>query len=129
MFVSQLNLSQQQILINLAYHTMFVDGQLDELELNLLMDLKSQCAQPLLEQAADLDELVEHFTEHKDKICLMLELIIVVMADEVCHEAELYTLDDIASRIGLTDKQMDECKAWVKQYNVVKSHAERLMNG
>ena len=127
MFVAQLNPSQQQILVNLAYHTMFVDGQLDELELELLMDLKKQCMGQVIEQAVDMDEVTREFTERKDKISLMLELVMVVMADEVCHEAEVYMLDDIANRIGISSKDMDDCKDWVKQFNQVKAQAEQLM--
>ena len=129
MFVAQLNPSQQQILVNLAYHTMFVDGQLDELELELLMDLKKQCSGQVIEQAVDMDEVTSEFTQRKDKISLMLELVMVVMADEVCHEAELYMLDDIATRIGLTSKDMDDCKVWVKQFSQIKTQAEQLMKG
>lgn len=129
MFISELSDQQQQVLINLAFHVMFADGQLDESELNLLENLKSQCRQKVMQQGADMSELTEQFVNHKDKIALMLELVMVVMADEVCHEAEIFVLDDIAKRINVSEKQLDECKLWVKQYTKLQEQAKALMKG
>lgn len=129
MFISQLSTAQQQVLINLAFHVMFADGQLDETELNTLEALKSQCREPLMQQGADMSQLTEHFVSRQDKIILILELIVVVMADEVCHESEIYVLDDIGERIGISQNDMDDCKLWVKQHIKLQDQAKKLMAG
>jgi len=126
-FVANLTRDQQQVLLNLAHHFMFVDGHGDDRELAVIEHIKSQCHGPLTPNAVEMTELAKLFSSNKSKVSLMLELLVLTLADENYHANEKYLLDEVAAKLSIDANQFDKLKIWAQRHLVLSQEADNLM--
>jgi hypothetical protein len=127
MFVNRLNKEQQAVLLDLTMQLIAVDGEFHEQEEMMLQAMKDQCNAGVESKSLPLQELGTLFGDQESKICLLLELVAIALADKVLHHSEKSLINDIASNLNIEDILPDAYQ-WVESLTKHLEKAEEWMS-
>ncbi len=130
MFIENLNVKQQGVLLYLADKTMRSDGNLAPEQLKMIETLKSHCGSDA-EKTEGLtnNEVSQLFHSNKEKISLILELLGVAFSDGEYHEKEEEFIAEVGNSLGIESTLLKDCETWVKRQLMLVKEASILMEG
>ena len=130
MFLSGLNLEQQEAFLNLAYTMVYADSKLAVEEKKLFESYK-------LEVDADFSKAhkVDFETElavfddcnKKNKTAVFFELYAIALIDEEYPEEEKKLVDIMQKRFGITDAKMQEMREGLKELTTAYNNLGKII--
>lgn len=127
MFISKLNLEQQNVLLALAERIAAADGVSHEEETLLMAALKAQSQQGAAPSTVELSELDGIFDSPAAKNALMLELLGIAFADSDYHESEKALVNEVATAIGIDAELLSDMEAWVSRQIMLVQEANSFL--
>lgn len=118
MFLSELTDAQKRALLVLARQIIAADERLALQELVRLEALYHEAHLPP-ETAAAPDRVADlnyMFSTDRERAIVVLELLMVAVADASVDEREVAAVRDIANRMGVEPAQWEEMRAWALRY-------------
>ncbi|MFZ7199089.1 DNA repair protein [Avibacterium avium] len=121
MFVQNLTLEQQGVLIYLAKEVAQADGYADELQAGMVEILKQQSETGVAEREISINELGTLFSTKLAKYSLLLELLGVALSNDEYHANEQSLIVQYASSLNVSQDELHLLEKWVeKQFTLQK---------
>lgn len=118
MLLMQLHSKEKFAFLELAHHLARIDGEFGENEQDVILEY---CAEMGIEDMIeydentfDLDEVLKDFTTKKSQKILLLELMILVHADDKFHFKEEELVKKIALAFGINEVTVNHYSSWGK---------------
>lgn len=132
MFLVELNEHERKIFLELAYHAMSSDGQIQSEEQEVFQSYAYECEMPEYRtENVELPALIasaKNFTKRKRRI-LMLELWGMILADDQIEESEAQWMDQISQEMGFNSAQGRRIRRWAKDFLDIIGDGYRLIEG
>lgn len=121
MFIQNLTLDQQSVLLQLSNQLISSDSVLSDDELVFIEALKSQMMSDIEDHSVSYDQLSDVFSDKASKASLLLELLGVAHADDEYQDEEKAFMSDIANKLSISLDELAEMEKWVlSQLNISK---------
>ena len=121
MFIQNLTLDQQSVLLDLSNQLIAADGVLSDDELVFIETLKSQMMPNIEDHSATYNQLSDVFSDKASKASLLLELLGVAHADDEYQDEEKTFMNNIATQLNVSQNELSEMEDWViAQLNLSK---------
>lgn len=127
MFISNLNLKQQETLFQLAKKIVAIDGIVDEKE-NLMLDaIKKEMHPNTNVESNHKEPLNTIFASKKEVSSLLFELLGLAYADDDYHEEESRFINEIANQLNISKESLYAMENWVQRQLCLSREAIYLM--
>lgn len=113
MFIQNLTLDQQSVLLNLSNQLIAADGVLSDDELVFIETLKSQMMPNTEDHSVTYNQLSDVFYDKASKASLLLELLGVAHADDDYQDEEKTFMHNIATQLNVSQNELSEMEDWV----------------
>lgn len=118
MLLMQLHAKEKFAFLELAHHLARIDGEFGENERDVILEY---CAEMGIEdmieydeKSFDLKELLKDFSSKKSQKILLLELMILVHADDKFHFKEVELVNEIAAAFDINNATIAHYSSWGK---------------
>lgn len=123
MFVQNLNIQQQGILLSFAKKIIEADGKIEDQEVLILNTLKSHMHPNVEPFNSPIEKVRSFFPEIGSQSTLLIELFGVAYADEHYHAAETDIINLLAEALGVSANRVQKMSEWVKQQFILVREA------
>lgn len=122
MFVKNLDIDQQKILLGLSRKIIRADGQVATEEANILSLIESQCSVSISESfEVNTADLASYFKSQTAKVSLLLELISVANVDNQYHANEKNITLEVAKSLDISLQLFADMESWVaRQFSLIR---------
>ncbi len=127
MFIQNLSVKQQAVLLYLAHEVANADGFSDEIQLGMTEILRAQMPEVSAEAKVEISELSGLFKTQREKYSLLLELLGVAHANQEYHSNEKDLIGQYADELDVSPKQLADLEAWVEKQLALSIEAEQLL--
>ncbi|MFZ7217417.1 DNA repair protein [Avibacterium avium] len=127
MFVQNLTLEQQGVLIYLAKEVAQADGYDDELQAGMVEILKQQSETGVAEREISINELGTLFNTKLAKYSLLLELLGVALSNDEYHANEQSLIVQYASSLNVSQDELHLLEKWVEKQFALQKEINALL--
>lgn len=129
MFITNLNLEQQAVLLALAEQVMESDGIRHQTQEAVLETLKHQVNEGVESQKVELEQLNPLYDTHEAKVSLVFELIGVAYANGEFDDKERDIINSYTKVLGLSESTVNDMVEWVKAQMYLMEFSKKLLAG
>lgn len=127
MFIQNLSVKQQAVLLYLAHEVANADGFSDEIQLGMTEILRAQMPEVSAEAKVEISELSGLFKTQREKHSLLLELLGVAHANQEYHSNEKDLIGQYADALDVSTEQLAGLEDWVEKQLALSIEAEQLL--
>ncbi len=127
MFIQNLSVRQQAVLLYLAHEVANADGFSDEIQLGMTEILRAQMPEVSAEAKVEISELPGLFKTQREKHSLLLELLGVAHANQEYHSNEKDLIGQYADALDVSTEQLAGLEDWVEKQLALSIEAEQLL--
>lgn len=127
MFLHNLNLDQQGVLLDLAHQTAQADGEISHLETQMINVLRQQCNPNVTVKSTSRADLASIFDTPIAKYSLLLELLGIAHANNEYHLSEKDIIFKVSQALGVTNDKLQALEAWVEKQFLLTHEVQELL--
>lgn len=127
MFLHNLNLDQQGVLLDLARQTAQADGEISHLETQMINVLRQQCNPNVTAKSTSQADLASIFDTPIAKYSLLLELLGIAHANNEYHSSEKDIIFKVSQALGVTNDKLQALEAWVEKQFLLTHEVQELL--
>lgn len=127
MFLHNLNLDQQGVLLDLARQTAQADGEISHLETQMINVLRQQCNPNVTVKSTSQADLASIFDTPIAKYSLLLELLGIAHANNEYHLSEKDIIFKVSQALGVTNDKLQALEAWVEKQFLLTHEVQELL--
>lgn len=127
MFLHNLNLDQQGVLLDLAHQTAQADGEISHLETQMINFLRQQCNPNVTVKSTSRADLASIFDTPIAKYSLLLELLGIAHANNEYHLSEKDIIFKVSQALGVTNDKLQALEAWVEKQFLLTHEVQELL--
>lgn len=130
MYLFQLDTTERECFLELAWHIVAADGQLVEAEKEILQSYVNECELPAFKPAGKpigvLLDVLKQSTKDKRRI-VCVELFGIVMADQKYQQAEKELMKRIGEAFVIGATEMEQLKDWSARFTAIIAEGQKLI--
>lgn len=127
----QLQTKEKFAFLELAHHLARVDGKFEQGEQDVILEYCAEMGiEDMLEYSVEsfcLEELLQEFKSKKSQKILLLELMILVHADDKFHFKEDELINEIAAYFKVEKSVLEHYSAWGKAVNALYNQGKLFL--
>lgn len=127
MFLHNLNLDQQGVLLDLAHQTAQADGEISHLETQMINVLRQQCNPNVTVKSTSRADLASIFDTPIAKYSLLLELLGIAHANNEYHLSEKDIIFKVSQALGVTNDKLQALEAWIEKQFLLTHEVQELL--
>lgn len=133
MFLNELNDKEKKNFLELAYHAMTVDDNIDHRENEIFQNFRAELRLSETEyQIANkqVKAIITEFQASKKRVkkIVLFELWGIILADEAYSQAERELIGELAAAWNLKQFEVTKAKRWVQDFNEMLGEAYRFLD-
>jgi len=132
MFLFELNEHQKKDFLDIAFHTMGINGEQKKSELEAFATYKTECQLPDHEPntATDIDAIVQRLAKAPKiaRMVTLVELFSMALADgEYCDDERKF-LTSLTKQLRLEDYELKRIERWTRAFNDIISEGFQMIH-
>lgn len=130
MYLFQLDTTERECFLELAWHLAAVDGQLGDAEKEIFQSYVNECELPGFKPAGKpigglLDVLKQSAKDKRRIVCV--ELFGIVMADSRYHQRERELMKRVGEAFVIGATEMEQLKDWVARFTAIIAEGQKII--
>lgn len=133
MFLIELNDKERKNFLELAYHAMAVDNNIDPRENEIFQNFRaemrlSEADYPIANKS--VKAVITEFQASKKRVkkIVLFELWGIILADEAYSQAERELINELGAAWNLKQFEITKAKRWVQDFNEMLGEAYRFLD-